>query len=330
MKKPSILIVGFGGFIGHHFTKNILQSNEYQVKLIDYLDYSGNRNRIDWLIDNSKISSFWDYDLSIPVNWNSIDILNNKNIFKTDCIINFASISDVDYSINNPIQTTQTNTHIILNVLELARKINCKKLIHISTDEVFGEAISKYKFHEYDCLNPSNPYSASKASQEMIINSYHRTYGIRPLIIRTMNNFGERQNNTKFIPKSIEAILNNKMVEIYCKNKDIKLVTGSRSWIYVENFCSAIQFLMDKFLKENLYLKYHVTGQLELDNLELIDKIGKILKKKFRCKFINFYNSRPGCDLKYSLDDTRLKALGWKPQISFEEGLERTVKSYVK
>jgi dTDP-glucose 4,6-dehydratase len=216
-----------------------------------------------------------------------------------------------------------------LNLLEFARKLEyLDKFLYFSTDEVYGPAIDK-SFKETDKHNPTNPYSASKSASEVICNSYANTFNIPLIICNVMNVFGERQHNEKFIPLCVKNILNDNPVTIhtYPYTDDELPKSGSRYYIYVENVASAVYFIM---CNGKIGECYNIQGQEELSNEEIFETISKILNKT--TAKIYTYNdiNRPGHDIRYSLDNTKLTALGWKPEGIFEEYLEQVVNFIVQ
>jgi dTDP-glucose 4,6-dehydratase len=212
-----------------------------------------------------------------------------------------------------------------MNMLEYARNItNLKRFFYFSTDEVFGPADTTEAYKEWDRHNPTNPYAASKSAGEMICLSYANSYKLPLCITRTMNNFGERQHPEKFIPKVIKSILNNETVIIH--SDSTKTRAGSRFYIHCRNVSSAILFLLDKATQRECY---HIIGERELDNLEMAKMISKIIGRELNYEMIDFHSSRPGHDMRYSLDGTRLKDMGWQPPKNFEESLAKTINWYL-
>jgi len=209
-----------------------------------------------------------------------------------------------------------------LNVLEYARKLKSLKLFfYFSTDEVYGYAPDNVAYKEEDRQRPTNPYSASKASGESLCLAYENTYSIPIIIVNCMNAFGERQHIEKFIPKVIKSILNDKEILIHsypdCKRP------GSRFYIHARNISGAVLFLMTN---GKIGERYNIVGEKEVDNLEIVLLISKLINKKANYKLINFHKDRPGHDLRYALDGEKLHSMGWSCPITFEKSLEKTVK----
>ena len=311
MKKKKILVTGGAGFIGSNFIRLEFKKNpSYRIINLDKLTYSGN-------LDNTN-----DFRKNSNYKFIKADIADKKNIAnvvdkeRPDCIINFAAESHVDNSILNPIPFMKTNvlgTHILLDITKYY-KIN--KFIQISTDEVYG-TIKKGKFKESDSLRPNSPYSASKASADLIVRSYIKTYNFPAIIIRPSNNFGPYQNTEKFIPLFITNFLQNKKAPLYGKGNNI------REWIYVLDACDAI----DKILHEgNMGEIYNIGSGQERKNLEVAEFLQKNIREGKN--LIKFIKDRKGHDFRYSLDSSKIRKLGWRPKYKFEESLLKTIEWY--
>jgi len=306
-----LLVTGGLGFIGSNFILNVLSKNE-EVSIINLDDELLGSNVISLnKIENSKKYEF--------VKGN---ITNKKLMFelveKCDVVVNFAAESHVDRSISNAKPFIDSNIFGVFIILEAIRKYD-KKLIHISTDEVFGSlkftsADENFKF------NPSSPYSASKASAELLINSFYVTYGCDCMITRCTNNYGPRQFPEKLIPKTILYAINNKKIPIYGSGKNI------RDWIHVSDHCEAIFQVLKNGKKGS---SYNISSDNEVDNKTIIKKILKLMKKPE--DFVEYVNDRPGHDFRYSMDSSKIRnELGWTPKIKFGEGLENTISWYLK
>jgi dTDP-glucose 4,6-dehydratase len=235
-----------------------------------------------------------------------------------DTIINFAAESHVDRSIENSEPFVKSNiigVNIILNLI----KKNKKKFIQISTDEVFG-SLMKGSAVESSKFNPSSPYAASKASAELLIKSFHKTYDLDVMITRCTNNYGPRQYTEKLIPKVISLAIKNKKIPIFGNGTNI------RDWIYVDDHCDAIEKVL---LQGKSGESYNISSDNELDNIYVIKKILKILDKKE--ELMEFVDDRPGHDFRYSLNSSKIKKnLFWKPSTKFTQGLEKTIEWFEK
>ena len=318
MKK--IIVTGGSGFIGSNLV-NYLVKKKYFVINIDKLTYSSNK--------------FHNYNLSKKnYKFLKIDINNKSKInkvikkYKPVCIFNLAAETHVDRSIDSPYQFIHSNILGVFNILEAIRENNKKnkkiKLVHISTDEVYGD-ITTSRSNEKFPYNPSSPYSASKASADHLIKSYIRTYKLPALISNCCNNYGPYQFPEKLIPKMIVNILNNKPLPIYAKGQN------SREWIHVEDHCDALYKI---FKKGKIGESYNVGSNINLKNINLVNTILKIFKKKKykigkKAKII-YVKDRPGHDFRYALNSNKIrKQIKWKSKISLIKGLDMTIDWYL-
>lgn len=308
-----LLVTGGLGFIGSNFIRYMLSTYE-NIKVInlDKIGIGANPTNLkDY--ENDERYSFVKGDVS------DYKLVSNL-VKKVDTIVNFAAETHVDRSIANPWPFLYSNTVGTFALLEAIRKHNPEaSFVQISTDEVYGD-ISKGSFNEEDRLKPSSPYSASKASADMFVLAYHRTYGLNASIIRPTNNFGLYQFPEKLIPKTIIRALMNLPIPIYGRG------TNVRDWIYVIDVCRAIDLVLRKGKSGEIY---NVSSGNELSNLEIVRAILKLMNKPE--SLITFVEDRPGHDIRYSLDSSKIKSeLGWTPKYSFEEALEKTVKWYIE
>jgi len=305
-----LLITGGLGFIGSNFILNLLKNNsDFFVTNIDAeLTGSDHQNLIE--LENSPNYKFVKGNITNK-------ILMEKLIENHDCVINFAAESFVDRSILDANQFLVSNIRGTYTILEILRE-HKKRLIQISTDEVFG-SLKEGSAHETSRFNPSNPYAATKASAELLVNSYVSTYDIDCVITRCTNNYGPRQFYEKLIPKTIFLANQNKKIPIYGKGENI------RDWIYVDDHCKAIlRVLLDGKKGES----YNISSDNEIDNLSIVKKILELLGKS--SDLIEFVTDRPGHDLRYSLNSTKIQnSLKWKPKISFENGIQNTIDWFV-
>ncbi|MCM8826738.1 MAG: GDP-mannose 4,6-dehydratase [Candidatus Omnitrophica bacterium] len=242
-----------------------------------------------------------------------------ESIFKKcnpHIVVHFAAQTHVDSSIISPQPFLKTNILGTAILLDLARKYSIGKFIHISTDEVYGE-IGKGKFCEENPLSPSSPYAVSKASCDMLIKSYIRTHQFPAIIVRPSNTYGPWQHPEKFIPFSIYKVLNNEKISLYGRG------TNVREWLYVSDCALAIKSVMEKGRVSGIY---NVGSGVTKSNIEVAKIILKLLGKSQ--DFIEFVNDRPGHDLRYCLESSQIKKLGWLPQVSFSQGIKDTVSWY--
>jgi len=316
----NILITGGAGFVGHHSIDHLLKNTDWKILVLDSLNYAGNLNRItdSEFFNADRVKFIW-HDLRAPVSETT-----HKIIGRLDYCIHFAAESHVDRSLEDSIPFAMSNVVGTTNLLEYFKKYQpqCKTLI-FSTDEVFGPAPEGIYFKEDERFKPSNPYSATKAGEEMIAYSFAHAFKLPISIIRSMNIIGERQYLEKFVPKTITAILNDQKVILHGRGKDD---LSSRCWIHARNVADGLLFLLDKAEREEFY---HIVGE-ERTVLEMADWICEVIKgRKLKDKeidFIDYHNARPGHDKRYALSGEKLAKIGWKPPIDLERSLKKTVK----
>jgi len=313
----SIVITGGMGFIGSNFIHYLLSSNqEFRVINIDKLTYAGNPNNLKD-IENKYLEKYKFYKADI-CDFETIDNIISKE--KVDYIINFAAESHVDRSIDNPSLFSETNILGTQSLLNAAKKNNVRKFMQISTDEVYGSlGLEDHPFTESTRLSPNSPYSASKASADLLVNAYYKTFDLPINITRCSNNYGPYQFPEKLIPLMINNCLNDKTLPIYGEGVNV------RDWIYVKDHCSAILRI---FLEGKVGEIYNIGGDSEISNLDLVKKLLKLLDKPE--SLITFVKDRPGHDLRYAINHEKItKELNWKPEIEFEDGLKMTVQWYL-
>jgi dTDP-glucose 4,6-dehydratase len=319
MKK--IIITGGLGFIGSNLIE-LLIKKKFSVINIDKVTYSSN-------FYNTK-----DFSQNAHYKFIKCD-LNNKSklskiifLHKPLCIFNLAAETHVDRSIDGPESFIKSNILGVFNLLEIFKKYSAKnkktRLVHISTDEVYGD-ILKGRSHEEFPYKPSSPYAASKAASDHLVSSYVRTYKIPAIVTNCSNNYGPKQHPEKLIPKLIYNILNNKSLPIYGNGKN------SREWIYVEDHCEA---LLKVFQKGKIGEFYNIGSNKNLNNLEICKYLIRVAKEKIKIGKnvkIEFVKDRPGHDVRYALDSKKiLNRLGWKTKMNFKKGLEKTFLWYLK
>ncbi len=311
----TILITGGAGFIGSHFVHRVVKQGKRAV-VLDKLTYAGNLENLKDIIDDpglSKLLKFYKGDIC---NHELVEhILQAEGI---DIMVNFAADTHVDRSILSAGAFIDTDMKGVFVLLEASRRYKIKKFIQISTDEVYGTA-HHGSFKETDALNSSNPYSASKAGGDRLAYSYWMTYKLPVIITRASNNYGPNQYPEKFIPLFITNALENKKLPLYGDGKQI------RDWIHVEDHCAAIDFLMAQGKEGEVY---NIGGGNERYNVDTAHFILDELKKPY--SLIEQVKDREGHDRRYALDCTKLKSLGWKPHIQFENGLKETIHWYTK
>jgi len=306
-----VLVTGGLGFIGTNFIIHVLKNYEHYniVNLDDELVGSNHKSLSDF--ENSNNYKF--------VKGNITDhVLMEKLISESDVIINFAAESHVDRSILNAKPFIDSNIIGVFTILEILKNQK-KRLVHISTDEVFG-SLETESADENFRFNPSSPYSASKAASELLINSYVTTYGIDAVVTRCTNNYGPRQFLEKLIPKAIILAAHDIPIPVYNGGK------GIRDWIFVDDHCNAIMKVLHQGKKGE---SYNISASNEIDVLTIIKKILSIMKKD--PTNYELTEDRPGHDFRYSLDSSKIRnELDWSPKVSFEEGLQTTIEWYLK
>jgi dTDP-glucose 4,6-dehydratase len=309
-----ILVTGGAGFIGSNFIKHVLQNNpRYQVINLDKLTYAGNLENLKE-VKGKKNYKFVQGDIR--------DEKLVRRLFKqSDIVVNFAAETHVDRSISNPKDFIETSVLGTFNLLQAALDSNVKKFIQISTDEVFGSTDSN-SFGEYDPFLPNSPYSASKASADLMCRAFHSTYGLHTIVIHSCNVYGPNQYPEKLIPLAITNLIEGKKVPMYGKGHQI------REWIYIEDFCSAVELV----LKEGKVGEVYNIGTAErLQNIEVVKQILKYMKKDL--SNIEYVKDREGHDFRYAVNSSKIRSeLGWrhnsKHRIKFKEGIKKTIEWY--
>lgn len=316
MARKKILVTGGAGFIGGNFVQYMVHKYpHYDVVNLDLLTYAGD------LTKHLQIEHEDNYRFV------QIDITNREEIMalfekeKFDYVTHFAAESHVDRSILEPEVFIRTNVLGTQVLLDAAIKCGITKFLHVSTDEVYGELDFDPNtfFTESTPLQPNSPYSASKASSDLLVRAYHETYGLPMNITRCSNNYGPYHFPEKLIPLTISRVLNNQKVPVYGDGKNI------RDWLHVLDHCAAIDLVLHKGENGEVY---NVGGHNERTNLEVVSTIIRTLGKSE--ELIEFVTDRLGHDKRYAIDPTKLEQLGWKPTFSFETGMAQTVKWYLE
>lgn len=322
--RKRILLTGAGGFVGAHFIDHYLVNTDWELICIDSWAHKGIPERIldsEHYQNNKNRVTVFTHDLNAPVSQVMIDRIGH-----IDYIINLASLSHVDTSIESPGPFIKNNVNLVINMLELARTIKPSKFIQFSTDEVYGPMLNNEPHPEWSKILPSNPYSGSKACQEAIAISYWRTYSVPLIITNTMNIIGEKQDGEKYLPKIVRNLLDDTTLTVHAQNG----VAGSRFYLHARNAADAIMFILNNvevamFPKSNEPERFNVVSDIELDNLELARMVGRIMKKDLKYEFIDVHTVRPGHDPKYGLDGKKLKDAGYNYPVSFDDSLRTTI-----
>ena len=317
MKK--IIVTGGLGFIGSNLIELLIKKNYFIIN-IDKVTYSSNFYNVKEFKSSKNYKFF-----KCKIGDKKFNRILSK--YKPSCIFNLAAETHVDRSIDNPANFINSNIVDVFKLLESFKNFiknhNCK-LIHISTDEVYGDILNGRSTENFP-YNPSSPYAASKAASDHLVRSYVRTYKIPAIVTNCSNNYGPKQHPEKLIPKLIYNILNNKPLPIYGKG------TNSREWIYVKDHCEA---LIKIFLKGKIGEFYNIGSNKNLNNLQVCSKLINVSKRLIKVGNnvkINFVKDRPGHDVRYALNSNKIKKkLGWKPKINFSEGIKLTFEWYTK
>ena len=306
-----ILVTGGAGFIGSCFIRYMINKYpDYSIVNLDALTYCGN-------LDNLKDIKTNSYTF---IKGNICDKeLVNEIMVNVDCVVNFAAESHVDNSINHPEIFIETNIKGTLNLLEAAKKAKIKRYLQVSTDEVYGSLGKDGYFYETTPLAPNSPYSASKASADLLVRAYFETYNLPVLITRCSNNYGPYQYPEKLIPFFITRLLNNEKVPVYGDGLNI------RDWLYVYDHCEAIDIVLHKGRTGEVY---NIGGHNEKTNLEITKIILNAMEKDE--SFIDFVKDRPGHDRRYAIANDKITSeLGWQPKVKFEDGIKMTIDWYL-
>lgn len=312
----NILVTGAAGFIGSNFVEYIVNKHkDYKIIVLDKLTYAGNLENLNKIKDKITFiqSDICDFELV-------------KEIFKKykiDGVIHFAAESHVDNSIKTPFIFTQTNVIGTHTLLEVAKQEwgegSPNKFLHISTDEVYGSLGEEGYFTEKSPIKPNSPYSASKASSDLIVFAYGETFKMNVNVTNCSNNYGPYQHNEKLIPHMIKLAVNNEKLPVYGNGKNI------RDWLYVEDHCEAIDLVFEKGKSGQ---RYNIGGHNEKRNIDIVKLILKQLGKSE--DLITYVEDRRGHDYRYAIDPTKIShELGWEPKTKFEDGIIKTIDWYI-
>ena len=312
----NVLITGAAGFIGSNFTKIFIRKHpDYKIIVLDKLTYAGNIKNLESVMDK--------------ITFIKGDICDEKLVkeifikYNIDGVINFAAETHVDNSIKNSFVFTKTNVLGTHNLLETARNVwqdKKNKFVQISTDEVYGQLGETGYFTENSQINPSSPYSASKASADAIAMSYYKTYGMNINVTNCSNNYGANQYDEKLIPHMIKLASKNEKLPVYGNGMNV------RDWLYVDDHCEAIDLV---FHKGKPGERYNIGGNNEKRNIDIVKIILRELGKSE--DLISYVPDRKGHDYRYAIDASKIrKELGFEPKVNFDEGIKLTIKSYLK
>lgn len=323
--KKRVLLTGAAGFFGSHLLRHLMVNTDWEFVCICSWTHKGTPERLENAIagmDKNRVEVIT-HDLTAP-----LTTITKQRLGKIDIILNIASNSHVNRSIDNPGEFILGNTALVYNMLELARELKPEVFLQFSTDEVYGAAPDGVNFKEWSTIIPSNPYSASKACQEAVAISYWRTYNVPVIITNTMNLFGETQDSEKYTAQLIKKIYNDEVVTVHGSEGNV----GSRFYLHARNGADAVLFIL-KNLPPRLYNegenhmpdRYNIVGDVEMDNLSLAKLVSQMMEKDLKYQLVDFHSGRPGHDRRYALDGTKLKELGWQAPMEFESSLKKSI-----
>jgi dTDP-glucose 4,6-dehydratase len=332
----TVLITGAAGFIAHHTIDKILRDTDWNIVGLDRLDISGNLNRLhDMLQDHdpavvAKRMRIIFHDLKAELNSQIVE-----DIGHVDIILHLAAGSHVDRSITYPMEFVQDNVIGTVNMLDYARKNfpNLERFVYFSTDEIFGVAPPGVSYKEYDRYNSTNPYSASKAAAEEFCVAYENTYKMPIIVTHTMNVWGTRQHPEKFIPSTIKKVRDGETVVIHAD--PTRTFAGTRMYINAIDVAEGLLFILNDIPGDYKHqgdyghahcAKFNLVGTEEIDNLTLAQMIAKSVGKELIYEMTDFHTSRPGHDMRYALDGSLLKTMGWEPKKKLSDRIDQMVK----
>lgn len=326
-----IFLTGAAGFVGSHVLRHLLQNTDYEIICPVSFRHKGLPERINSAMAWEDVARvrIERMDLTAPIDMHTVNRLG-----RIDVIMNVASESHVDRSMEDPVGFLANNHHLMANMLQYARHVRPKLFLQMSTDEVYGPAPEGYLHKEWEPAIPSNPYSASKAAQEAYAVAFWRTYGVPVVITNTMNIIGEMQDPEKFVPKIMKHVARGEKMPIHVSPEG---VSGSRFYLHARNLADAWLFLTKKYTTTGVPLfgddrgrvdrpeRWNIVGEREVTNVDLAKMVAEFMGRELLWEGVNFHQSRPGHDLRYALDGSKLASIGWKAPFSLEDSLRRTV-----
>lgn len=327
-----IMLTGAAGFIGSHALRHILMNTDWHIVCPVSFRHRGLPSRIEeqvkFIPGAEDRFTVIKTDLTSPVDYVTAHVAGD-----IDYVVNFASESHVDRSIEAPGPFIANNVSVMTNMLDYARIVQPKAFIQISTDEVYGPAPAGYAHKEWDTIMPSNPYAASKAAQEAIAFSYWRSYGVPLIITNCMNLIGEMQDAEKFVPMTLRKIVRGERNIIHARrNPDGTWTSSSRYYLHARNLADAVLFLLNNTTPVRFADghekpdRYHVVGERETFNDQMVQMIGDLVGVEPVVEYTDFHSSRPGHDMRYALNGDKLAALGWQRPLTLEDSLAALVK----
>lgn len=317
MSSTKVIVTGGCGFVGHHMVEHILKETDWEVCIVDKLSYSSfgyDRIRDISVFDDSRIHIV-NHDFFMEIPSGVFRELSGAKYF-----VHMAAETHVDNSIDDPLPFIRSNVFGTHNALKSAERLGVEKFIYFSTDEVFGPAPPGVAYKEWDRYHSSNPYAATKAAGEELSLAYHNTYGTPVIITHTMNIFGERQHPEKFIPLVVRAVLRGDEITIHGNADGTQ--AAQRFWLHARNSADATLFLLQN---GEVGEKYNIVGEVEMDVLTLAKEIAAIIGKPLNYKMVDFHSTRPGHDMRYALDGSKLESMGYYYPKSFHQSLIKTI-----
>jgi len=306
--KKIVYVTGCLGFIGYHVTKKCLEAG-YYVYGIDKQTYASNSQFLPELLQNPQFR------------YNDCDINDIERLVDCDYVINTAAETHVDNSIVSSdvfLKSNINGVHHLLNLIQEKSRFNMPTLLHFSTDEVYGDIVEGAHTEE-DLLKPSNPYSATKAAADMLVLAWARTYNIPYVIVRPTNNYGVGQYVEKLIPKSVKYLTLGRKIDLHDKG------LPRRTWLHVSDTADAVMTIIESNVRNEIF---NISGNFETSNLDVVTKILKLYNGSDNVENYIADLQRPGQDVRYAIDDSKLKALGWMPKANFDVELEKIVEYY--
>lgn len=323
----NVLLTGGGGAIGAHFIRHFLSETDWHITLLDSFRHKGDPERLKYSLGGhpewaSRVTVI-KHDLCCPISPELADAIGPVNH-----ILHLAALSDVFFSVENPVYTIRNNIESTLSLLEYARHTEHDSFVYFSTDEVYGPAAIDMSHKEWATHKPSNPYSASKAASEDICYTYWRAYGVKLIITNTMNNLGETQAYSKFPSMIQKKLALGETIDVHCSDGEM----GTRFYIHSEDTADAVLFILNNMPPHEHVQgaldepdRYHLLGTERISNEELVMRIAAITGETPQINYVEFHKNNPAHDIHYGLEDNKLRVAGWSEKLGLEEGLRRTI-----
>lgn len=323
-----VLLTGGGGSIGIHVLAHIMHNTDWEVVVLDSFRHKGYKDRLEFTFnehpDWRKRTTVLQHDLVCPISPELSKAIGNINH-----ILHLAAMSDVFFSVENPVYVIRNNIESTLTMLEYARIHEHDSFVYFSTDEVYGPTTVDGAHKEWDTHRPSNAYSASKAASEDISYPYWRAGQVKLILTNTMNNYSEFQSSSKFPVIIQKALMNDEEITVHGTPDEV----GTRYYIHSRNAADALLYILKNLPPHEHQIgeiddpdRYHIVGDEQLSNLELVERIAKLMDKKPNIKLVDFHHENPAHDIHYGLEDSKLRKAGWKQPQTFDESMKNTIK----